>query len=105
MAGLARPQVRRPRTRGEQAAAATGEAGDTPLADLQTQHETFTTRLADALQRAADQGAVQEELLALDREHTAMTQQHSTATAGLSARNASYDTLTERLTEVNDPSL
>ena len=85
----------------EQAATATGEAGDTPLADLQTQHETLTTQLADALQHAADQGAVQEELLALDREHTTMTQQHSTATASLSARNASYDTLTEHLNELN----
>ncbi|MFF7205325.1 AAA family ATPase [Streptomyces sp. NPDC008141] len=85
----------------EQAATATGEAGDTPLADLKTQHRALTTQLADALQRAADQRAVEDELLALDREHTAMTQQHSTATAGLSARNASYDTLTERLTELD----
>ncbi|MEU1465491.1 SbcC/MukB-like Walker B domain-containing protein [Streptomyces sp. NPDC005727] len=86
----------------EQAAAATGEAGDTPLVDLQTQHGVLTALLADALKRAADQGAVQEELLALDSEHTAMTEQHSTATAGLSARNASYDTITERLTELNN---
>jgi exonuclease SbcC len=85
----------------EQAATATGEAGDTPLADLKTQHETLTAQLADALQRAADQGAIEEELLALDREHTAMTQQDNTATAGLSARNASYDTQTERRTELN----
>ncbi|MER7966758.1 SbcC/MukB-like Walker B domain-containing protein [Streptomyces ardesiacus] len=56
--------------------------------------------MTDALARAADQGTVQEELLALDSEHTAMTQQHSTATAGLSARNASYDTLTQQLTEL-----
>ncbi|MGA5191583.1 AAA family ATPase [Streptomyces griseoincarnatus] len=84
----------------EQAATATGEAGDTPLADLQTQHKTLTAELTDALARAADQGTVQEELLALDSAHTAMTQQHSTATAGLSARNASYDTLTQQLTEL-----
>ncbi|MFF3467695.1 AAA family ATPase [Streptomyces sp. NPDC002619] len=84
----------------EQAATATGEAGDTPLTDLQTQHTTLTTELTDALDRAADQGTVQEELLTLDSEHTAQTQQHSTATAGLSARNAHYDTLTQQLTEL-----
>ncbi|MCQ9178684.1 SMC family ATPase [Streptomyces sp. IBSBF 2953] len=84
----------------EQAATATGEAGDTPLTDLQTQHTTLTTELTDTLDRAADQGAVQEELLTLDGEHTAQTQQHSTATAGLSARNAHYDTLTQQLTDL-----
>ena len=84
----------------EQAAAATGEAGNTPLADLQTQHTTLTAELAEALARAVDQGTIQEELLALDREHTAQTQQHSTATAGLSARNADYDTLTQQLTDL-----
>ncbi len=84
----------------EQAATAAGEAGDTPLTDLQTQHTTLTTELTDVLDRAADQGTVQEELLALDGEHTAQTQQHSTATAGLSARNAHYDTLTQQLTEL-----
>ncbi|MCF4136547.1 SMC family ATPase [Streptomyces sp. Tue 6430] len=84
----------------EQAATATGEAGDTPLTDLQTQHTTLTTELTDALDRAADQGTVQEELLTLDSEHTAQTQHHSTATAGLSARNAHYDTLTQQLTEL-----
>ncbi|WP_030978941.1 AAA family ATPase [Streptomyces sp. NRRL S-1824] len=85
----------------EQAATAIGEAGDTSLADLKTQHATLTAQLADTLEHAADQRAVEEELLVLDREHTAMTQQHSTATAGLSARNASYDTLTGRLTELD----
>ncbi|MFF4827966.1 AAA family ATPase [Streptomyces sp. NPDC001312] len=84
----------------EQAASATGEAGETPLTDLQAQRTTLTTQLAQALDRAADQGTAQEELLALDGEHTAMTQQHSSATAGLSARNASYDTLTQRLDEL-----
>ncbi|MFF4732049.1 hypothetical protein ACFY3M_43675 [Streptomyces mirabilis] len=84
----------------EQAATATGEAGDTPLTDLQTQHTTLTAELTDALNRAGDQGTVQEELLTLDSEHTAQTQQHSTATAGLSARNAHYDTLTQQLTEL-----
>lgn len=85
----------------EQAATALGEAGDTPLADLTSQHAKLVEQLTDALQRAADQRAVEDELHALDREHTAMTQQHSIATAGLSARNASYDTLTERLTELD----
>ncbi|MFF9150435.1 AAA family ATPase [Streptomyces sp. NPDC014861] len=84
----------------EQAAAATGEAGDTSLADLQTQHAALNAALADALARAADQGAVQEELHALDTEHTHHTEQHRTATAGLSARNADYDTLTVQLTEL-----
>ncbi|MFD8550233.1 AAA family ATPase [Streptomyces fradiae] len=85
----------------EQAAAATGEAGDTPLIDLQTQRTALDAALADALGRAVDQGAVQEELLALDAEHTIHTQQLSTATAGLSARNADYDTLTRQLTELS----
>ncbi|MFD7817619.1 AAA family ATPase [Streptomyces sp. NPDC059785] len=84
----------------EQAAAATGEAGDTPLADLQAQRKTLAAELTDALESAADQGAAQEQLLALDTEHTTMTRQHSTATAGLSARNASYDTLTRQITEL-----
>ncbi|MFJ9822250.1 AAA family ATPase [Streptomyces sp. NPDC101151] len=84
----------------EQAATATGEAGDTPLVDLKAQHTTLTAELTDALDRAADQGVVQDELLALDGEHTVQTQQHSTATAGLSARNAHYDTLTQQLTEL-----
>ncbi|MFJ2418071.1 AAA family ATPase [Streptomyces brevispora] len=84
----------------EQAATATGEAGDTPLADLKIQHTTLTAALTDALDRAADQGTVQEELRTLDDEHTDRTQQHSTATAGLSARNAHYDTLTQQLTEL-----
>ncbi|MEI5011682.1 SMC family ATPase [Streptomyces sp. PmtA] len=85
----------------EQAATATGEAGDTPLADLRTQHETLTAQLTAALDRAADQAAAQEELLSLNREHTAMTQQHTTTTAVLSARNADFDNLTKRLTELN----
>ncbi|WP_406730017.1 AAA family ATPase [Streptomyces sp. NBC_01794] len=84
----------------EQAATATGEAGDTPLTDLQTQHTTLTAELTEAMDRAGDQGTVQEELLTLDSEHTAQTQQHSTATVGLSARNAHYDTLTQQLTEL-----
>ncbi|MFE7927503.1 AAA family ATPase [Streptomyces sp. NPDC057456] len=84
----------------EQAATATGEAGDTPLTDLKSQHTALTTELTDTLDRAADQGTVQEELLTLDSEHTTQTQQHSTATAGLSARNAHYDTLTHQLTEL-----
>ncbi|MGW1267428.1 AAA family ATPase [Streptomyces sp. NPDC002491] len=84
----------------EQAATATGEAGDTPLTDLESQHTALTAELTGALDRAADQGAVQEELLTLDGEHAAQTQQHSTATAGLSARNAHYDTLTQQLTEL-----
>ncbi|MFD3943435.1 AAA family ATPase [Streptomyces sp. NPDC058579] len=84
----------------EQAATATGEAGDTPLAELQTQQTSITTQLADALNRAADQGPAQEELHLLDRGHTDMSQQHSTATAGLSARNASYDTLTLSIEEL-----
>ncbi|MFD8421056.1 AAA family ATPase [Streptomyces sp. NPDC059466] len=84
----------------EQAATATGEAGDTPLTDLQSQHTTLTAELTDALNRAGDQGTVQEELLTLDSEHTAQTQQHSTSTAGLSARNAHYDSLTHQFTEL-----
>ncbi|MGW3036441.1 AAA family ATPase [Streptomyces sp. NPDC001178] len=84
----------------EQAAAATGEAGDIPLADLQAQHTTLTAEADGAMARAADQGIVQEELLALDGEHAAMTEQQNTATAGLSARNADYDTLTQRLTDL-----
>jgi DNA repair protein SbcC/Rad50 len=84
----------------EQAATATGEAGDTPLTDLQTQHTTLTTEMTDAQNRAADQDTSQEELRTLDREHTARTQQHSTATAGLSARNAHLGHLTQQLTEL-----
>ncbi|MFJ1656466.1 AAA family ATPase [Streptomyces sp. NPDC088337] len=84
----------------EGAAAATGEAGDAPLASLKADHETLTKQLADSLKRAADRGSVEEELLALDREHTAMTQQDSTATAGLSDRNANYDNLSQRHAEL-----
>ncbi|MFC9105545.1 AAA family ATPase [Streptomyces rochei] len=84
----------------EDAAAATGEAGDTPLASLKADHETLTKQLADSLKRAADRRSVEEELLALDREHTAMTQQDSTATAGLSDRNANYDNLSQRHAEL-----
>lgn len=82
----------------EGAAAATGEAGDAPLASLKADHETLTKQLADSLKRAADRRSVEEELLALDREHTAMTRQDSTATAGLSDRNANYDNLSQRHT-------
>ncbi|MFE7465200.1 AAA family ATPase [Streptomyces sp. NPDC057499] len=84
----------------EQAATATGEAGSTPLPDLQTQHTELAAALAAALARAADRGATQEELRALDTEHTHHTEQHRTATAGLSARNADYDTLNRQLTEL-----
>ncbi|TWV47510.1 SMC family ATPase [Streptomyces misionensis] len=84
----------------EDAAAATGEAGDTPLASLKADHETLTTQLADSLKRAADRRGAEEELLALDREHTAMTQQDSTATAGLSDRNAHYDNRSQRHAEL-----
>jgi exonuclease SbcC len=84
----------------ENAATATGEAGDTPLADLTAEHEALTTQLTDALQRAADRGAADEELLAMDREHSAMTQQLNLATAGLSARNATYDTQSQRQAEL-----
>ncbi|MBT3078368.1 MULTISPECIES: AAA family ATPase [Streptomyces] len=84
----------------EQAAVATGEAGDTSLTDLQTQHATLNAALTGALARAADQGAVQEELHALDSEHIHHTEQHRSATAGLSARNADYDTLTVQLAEL-----
>ncbi|WP_225882134.1 SbcC/MukB-like Walker B domain-containing protein [Streptomyces aureocirculatus] len=84
----------------ENAAGATGEAGDTPLATLKAEHHQLTQQLADALQRAAGRGIVEEELLKLDREHTAMTQQDSTATAGLSARNATYETLSRQQAEL-----
>jgi exonuclease SbcC len=84
----------------ENAAGATGEAGDTPLATLKTEHHQLTQQLADTLQRAADRGIVEEELLKLDREHTAMTQQDSTATAGLSARNATQETLSRQQAEL-----
>jgi exonuclease SbcC len=84
----------------ENAAAATGEAGDTPLASLKADHETLTKQLADSLKRAADRRSAEEELLALDREHTAMTQQDSTATAGLSDRNAHYDNVSKRHAEL-----
>ncbi|MFJ8510311.1 AAA family ATPase [Streptomyces avermitilis] len=77
----------------ENAAGATGEAGDTPLTSLRSEHDQLTQQLADALRRAADRGVVEEELLKLDREHTAMTEQDSTATAGLSARTATHETL------------
>jgi exonuclease SbcC len=86
----------------ENAAGATGEAGDTPLADLKTEHEALTAQLADTLQHAADRRTVEEELLALDREHAAMTEQDSVATAGLSARNATYDTLSQRQAELTE---
>jgi exonuclease SbcC len=84
----------------ENAAAATGEAGDTPLASLKADHETLTKQMADSLKRAADRRSAEEELLALDREHSAMTQQDSTATAGLSDRNAHYDNLSKRHAEL-----
>lgn len=84
----------------EDAAGATGEAGDTPLATLKAEHHQLTQQLADTLQRAADRGIVEEELLKLDREHIAMTQQDSTATAGLSARNATYETLSRQQAEL-----
>ncbi|MFJ7146622.1 AAA family ATPase [Streptomyces sp. NPDC100445] len=86
----------------ENAASATGEAGDTPLANLKTEHKALAAQLADALKRAADRGTVEEKLLALDREHITMTQQDSVATAGLSARNASYDTLSQRQAELTE---
>ncbi|MEV6055695.1 SMC family ATPase [Streptomyces sp. NPDC052107] len=86
----------------ENAAGATGEAGDTPLASLKTEHETLAAQLANSLKRAADRRTVEEELLALDREHITMTEQDSVATAGLSARNASYDTLSQRQGELTE---
>ncbi|BET45023.1 AAA family ATPase [Streptomyces ardesiacus] len=86
----------------ENAAGATGEAGDTPLASLKTEHEALAAQLADSLERAVDRGTVEEELLALDREHITMTEQDSVATAGLSARNASYDTLSQRQAELTE---
>ncbi|MFE0517159.1 SMC family ATPase, partial [Streptomyces sp. NPDC058964] len=86
----------------ENAAGATGEAGDTPLASLKTEHEALAAQLADTLERATDRGTVEEELLTLDREHTTMTEQDSVATAGLSARNASYDTLSQRQAELTE---
>ncbi|MEU3693183.1 SMC family ATPase [Streptomyces narbonensis] len=84
----------------EQAATAIGEAGGTSLTALQSQHTALSAALVDALARAADQGAVQEELHALDTEHTHHTGQHRTATAGLSARDADYDNLTLQLAEL-----
>ncbi|WP_369395530.1 AAA family ATPase (plasmid) [Streptomyces sp. CG1] len=84
----------------ENAAGATGEAGDTPLDTLKTEHDQLTQHLADALRRAADRGIVEEELLKLDREYTAMTEQDSTATAGLSARNATHETLSRQQAEL-----
>lgn len=84
----------------ENAAGATGEAGDTPLARLQTEHEALAAQWADSIERAAGRRTVEEELLALDREHTNMAEQDSVATAGLSARNASYDTLFQRQAEL-----
>jgi DNA repair protein SbcC/Rad50 len=84
----------------ESAAGATGEAGETPLATLKTEHGQLTEQIADTLQRAADRGIVEEELLKLDREHTAMTQQDSTATAGLSARTATQETLSRQQAEL-----
>ncbi|MFD4711942.1 AAA family ATPase [Streptomyces sp. NPDC058430] len=85
----------------ERAATATGEAGDSSLAELTAQHRDLAAQLADAAERAADQGPVQEALLTLDREHEDMTRQHDTATAGLSARNATYDTLTIAIDDLN----
>lgn len=70
------------------------------MASLKADHETLTKQLADSLKRAADRRSAEEELLALDREHTAMTQQDSTATAGLSDRNAHYDNLSQRHAEL-----
>jgi exonuclease SbcC len=84
----------------EDAATAAGEAGDTPLAGLKADHETLTKQLADSLKRAADRRSAEEELLALEREHAAMTLQDSTATAGLSDRNAHYDNLSQRHAEL-----
>ncbi|MFI0901876.1 AAA family ATPase [Streptomyces sp. NPDC020983] len=86
----------------ELAAAATGEAGDTPLAELRSQHKTLAEEHAQALSNAADAGPATEELATLQIRQADMTQQEAHATAGLAARDSSYDLYHRRKTELED---
>ncbi|MCC3779824.1 SbcC/MukB-like Walker B domain-containing protein [Streptomyces sp. UNOB3_S3] len=78
----------------EQAATARGEAGgDTPLADLTTLRTDLEQRLADALSQAADAGPAGEQLALLEKEQAGTEHTRNTATARLSAADATYDSL------------
>ncbi|NEA59787.1 hypothetical protein G3I60_37940 [Streptomyces sp. SID13666] len=74
--------------------------GTPPLPDLQAQHTTLTRELAAALEQAADAVPTQGELDILEREHTLRTQQDSEFTGRLAGHNATFDTLTGRVQEV-----
>lgn len=84
----------------ELAAAATGEAGDTPLDELRSQQQTLTRDRDEALDLAADAGPATEQLTALQTQHASMTQQEAQATAALAARDSSYDHHHTRKTEL-----
>ncbi|MFI8991565.1 AAA family ATPase [Streptomyces antimycoticus] len=84
----------------ERAAAAAGEAGDAPLADIQAQCHAVEEELAQALSQAADFGAASEELAILEREQADMTAKDTTVSEHLSARNAEYDHAADRLKDL-----
>ncbi|MFD3806958.1 AAA family ATPase [Streptomyces sp. NPDC058619] len=85
----------------ERAAAAAGEAGDTPLADLRTAIRTLDEQRARALEHAGDLGTATEELAALDRTRADMLHQDSRAGMRLSALDAQYDHAAVRLKELD----
>jgi exonuclease SbcC len=86
----------------ELAAAATGEAGDTPLADLRSQQQALAQEHAHALDRAADAGPASDELAALQAQQTVMEGQRTKATAALAACDSSYDLHHRHKTELED---
>ncbi|QZL04188.1 SMC family ATPase [Streptomyces sp. BHT-5-2] len=84
----------------ERAAQARAQAGDAPLTDIQALVDATQTQLEQTLKTASDAGPATEELTALEREHTAMTQKSTTAGEHLAARNAEYDHLSTQLTDL-----
>jgi DNA repair protein SbcC/Rad50 len=86
----------------ELAAAATGEAGDTPLADLRAQQQTLAQDRAQALEHAADAGPASEELVVLQARQAVMQGQETEAAAPLAGRDSSYDLHHRRKTDLED---
>lgn len=84
----------------EQAAAASGAAGETPLADLKTQHEAIGKQLDEALAQAADFGPATEELTALERQQTQMADADAVASRKLTALETTYDANHKRIEEL-----
>ncbi|MFD3933029.1 AAA family ATPase [Streptomyces sp. NPDC058614] len=79
---------------GEQAATARGQAGgDTPVANLEADHDTLKQRLNDALARASDTGPADEQLQALERESTEKDRTRTDTATRLAAANTAYDSL------------